>query len=105
MSYIEIDVIDLIHDEASFAERCMSNADNPSAIAYWQGYLQALAFSQLAINRSIIDETEQSAQSELHYDEWCTDCKEYDQEHHCCPRFNRVIRQTIDDIMLLRKEV
>lgn len=31
------------------------------------------------------------------WDEWCTGCKEYDQERHCCPRFNRVIRAAIDD--------
>lgn len=31
------------------------------------------------------------------WDEWCTGCKEYDQERHCCPRFNRVIRTAIDD--------
>ena len=30
-------------------------------------------------------------------DEWCTDCKEYDHERHCCPRWNRVIRQTLKD--------
>lgn len=30
-------------------------------------------------------------------DEWCTDCKEYDTEKHCCPRFNRVIRNTLKD--------
>ena len=39
-----------------------------------------------------------SAQSELHYDEWCTDCKEYDHERHCCPRWNRVIRETLKDV-------
>jgi hypothetical protein len=38
-----------------------------------------------------------SAQSEQHYDEWCTDCKEYDTDKHCCPRWNRVIRQTLKD--------
>lgn len=38
-----------------------------------------------------------SAQPEPNYDEWCTDCKEYDQEQHCCPRWNRVIRQTLKD--------
>ena len=38
-----------------------------------------------------------SAQSEPHYDEWCDDCKEYDKERHCCPRWNRVIRQTLKD--------
>jgi len=30
-------------------------------------------------------------------DEWCTDCKEYDSEKHCCPRFNRVIRSAVDE--------
>ena len=31
-------------------------------------------------------------------DEWCTDCKEYNTERHSCPRWNRVIRQTVDDL-------
>lgn len=30
-------------------------------------------------------------------DEWCTNCKEYDQERHCCPRWNRVIRNTLKE--------
>lgn len=30
--------------------------------------------------------------------EWCTDCKEYDHEKHCCPRFNRVIKDTVDEV-------
>ena len=30
-------------------------------------------------------------------DEWCTDCAEYDHERHCCPRWNRVIRETLKD--------
>ena len=30
--------------------------------------------------------------------EWCTDCKEYDQEKHCCPRWNKVIKKTIDEM-------
>ena len=37
-----------------------------------------------------------SAQTDL--DEWCTDCKEYDQEKHCCPRWNRVIRKTAEEV-------
>lgn len=39
-----------------------------------------------------------SAQPEPHYDEWCTDCKEYDHERHCCPRWNKVIKQTVEDL-------
>lgn len=34
----------------------------------------------------------------MKYDEWCDDCKEYDQQNHSCPRFNRVIRTTLDDV-------
>lgn len=38
------------------------------------------------------------AETEPNYDEWCTDCKEYDKERHCCPRWNRVIRETLDEV-------
>ena len=31
-------------------------------------------------------------------DEWCTDCKEYDTEKKCCPRFNKVIREAMKRI-------
>lgn len=37
----------------------------------------------------------------MRLDEWCDTCKEYDQQNHSCPRFNRVIRETLDDV---RKE-
>lgn len=29
--------------------------------------------------------------------EWCTDCKEYNHEKHCCPRWTKVIRTTLND--------
>lgn len=45
-----------------------------------------------------------SAERDYKYGEWCTDCKEYDQERHCCPRFNHVIRTAIDDIVADRKK-
>jgi hypothetical protein len=31
-------------------------------------------------------------------DEWCRDRSEYDQNKHCCPRFNNVIRKTVEEI-------
>lgn len=31
-------------------------------------------------------------------DEWCDQCNEYDQQKHCCPRFNHVIRNTVDEL-------
>lgn len=30
--------------------------------------------------------------------EWCHDCKEYDQEAHCCHRWTKVIRKTIAEL-------
>lgn len=39
-----------------------------------------------------------SAQPEIHFDEWCVDCKEYDHDKHCCPRFNKVIRRTAKEL-------
>ena len=41
--------------------------------------------------------TEGTPYEELKSDEWCTGCKEYDTEKHCCPRFNRVIRETLNE--------
>ena len=29
---------------------------------------------------------------------WCTDCKEYDQEKHCCHRWSKVIRNAVDEL-------
>ena len=36
-------------------------------------------------------------------DEWCSDCKEYDTERKCCPRWNRVIRETVKDVQPRKK--
>lgn len=38
-----------------------------------------------------------SIEPEYRLDEWCTDCKEYDKEKHHCPRWNKVIRTTLDE--------
>jgi hypothetical protein len=31
-------------------------------------------------------------------DEWCDTCREYDSERHCCPRYNRVIREAVEEV-------
>jgi hypothetical protein len=31
-------------------------------------------------------------------DEWCRTCSEYDQDKHCCPRYNGVIRKAVEEI-------
>ncbi len=38
------------------------------------------------------------------FDEWCTDCKEYDADNHCCPRFNNVIREALNEGQPERKK-
>lgn len=42
--------------------------------------------------------------AQLEPDQWCTDCAEYDSERHCCPRWNRVIRHTVDDLKAAQPE-
>jgi len=39
-----------------------------------------------------------SVPAEQTHEEWCIDCKEYDQEQHCCHRYCKVIRQAVDEI-------
>lgn len=38
------------------------------------------------------------AQPKYNASEWCHDCSEYDQNKHCCPRFNRVIRNAVEEV-------
>lgn len=38
-------------------------------------------------------------------DEWCDDCKEYDQERHCCPRFSRVIKAALEESERIQKVI
>lgn len=38
------------------------------------------------------------AQPEPEEFEWCHTCREYDQEKHCCHRWTKVIRKTVDDM-------
>ena len=45
-----------------------------------------------------------SAEHDYKFDEWCTECKEYDRERHCCPRFNHVIRTTLQEVQKDRKK-
>ena len=51
----------------------------------------------------ILKDLSVKAEPEQHYDEWCTDCKEYDRVQHCCPRWNHVIRQAVDELKQERK--
>jgi hypothetical protein len=49
---------------------------------------------------AVIDELENlpSAEPDSGEFEWCHDCKEYDQEKHCCHRWTKVIRKTVEEV-------
>ena len=53
----------------------------------------------------ILDEVEngikQLPSAEEESFEWCTDCKEYDQEQHCCHRYSKVIRQAFEEMKVV----
>ena len=51
-----------------------------------------------ALDKAIVALSKKMPTVERREDEWCTDCKEYDQKKHCCPRFNRVIREALDEV-------
>ena len=64
---------------------------------YMQGWAVKLIEAIKGDIRGLISELP-SAQPEYCLDEWCTKCKEYDHERHCCPRFNHVIRTTLQEV-------
>ncbi len=66
----------------------------------WSASKESIKNALNKIVPSVIDEmpTVEPDEQIKSFDEWCTDCKEYDSERHCCPRWNRVIRQTLNDI-------
>ena len=43
-----------------------------------------------------------AAQPPLEEFEWCTDCKEHDQKAHCCHRYTKVIRKTMEELKVVR---
>ena len=43
-----------------------------------------------------------SAERKTEEFEWCHDCKEYDQEKHYCPRWTKVIRNTVEELKIVR---
>ena len=45
-------------------------------------------------NKLAIEALEQEPQSF----EWCETCKEYDQENHCCHRWTKVIKNTVEEM-------
>lgn len=94
--------IDLANIDPTTGEEAYLNEDARKTLEAMGMAVDALIGKQAAADR-IIDGLP-SAQPEYRLDEWCADCKEYDTERHCCPRFNQVIRTTLDEMKSERKK-
>lgn len=51
--------------------------------------------------RSVLGEDELPSAEEESF-EWCDTCKEYDQESHCCHRWTKVIRNTVEELRVVK---
>ena len=76
-------------------EIAYESIDSSDAEEYFAKYGTGI----LAVRKEDIDEMP-SAESKSF--EWCTDCKEYDQESHCCHRFTKVIRNAAAEMQIVR---
>lgn len=91
-----IDAIDEIESEVADGDGfqydkwrrhfCDLPSAEPESCEYWDA-----ESNYCALNRP-------SAQPEPEEFEWCTGCKEYDQEAHCCHRWTKAIRNTVEEI-------
>ena len=68
-------------------------ADLPRA-KHWDGHTEADAKTRLMSLAPTV-------QPPLEEFEWCTECKEYDQKAHCCHRFTKVIRETVEELKVV----
>ena len=65
-------------------------------IARWTGYLDDDMIRRIQMGLKRLPSSEEESF------EWCTDCKEYDQEKHCCHRWTKVIRNTVEELRVVK---
>jgi len=61
-------------------------------IARWTGHLDDDMIQRIQMGLKRLPSAEEESF------EWCDTCKEYDQEKHCCPRWSKIINQTVEEI-------
>ena len=79
-------------DEIITKKQAIEAISKANGVLYWNNTLKASLIK-------LINEIP-SAESESF--EWCTDCKEYDQEAHCCHRWSKMIRKTVEEMQIVR---
>lgn len=82
------------------ANQRRNRMDNKEAIQYIIGHCLGPDADRdgTAWNDAMMTAIEALEQQGKAEDEWCTDCKEYDKDRHCCPRFSKVIRGALDEV-------
>ena len=83
--------IDALEREKTY---CTAYLDGYTQTDYFKQYNMGLSDGIKALNKL------PSAQPEFF--EWCHDCKEYDTEAHCCHRWTKVIRNTVEELKSAR---
>ena len=81
-------------DGISEAEDVIMGLPSVPPDTYWKEQCQSYERTINKLRESL------SAKSETF--EWCTDCKEYDQEAHCCHRWSKMIKKTADEMKIVR---
>ena len=81
-------------------EQAITILRNLRAWLYFSGINGGTKIQREAIDVAI-KAIEKQIQKEESF-EWCTDCKEYDQEAHCCHRYSKMIRKTVDEMQIVR---
>jgi hypothetical protein len=78
--------------------------ENPNESEFWMAFdmaIKALEQQNVLFKSGLLKDCEACrAEQQPCYnpDEWCHNCKEYDQEKHCCPRYNKVIRSAVEEM-------
>ena len=60
-----------------------------------------LEWKYLKMLYPMLEVLEQLPSAEEESFEWCDTCKEYDQEKHCCHRYSKMIRKTIEEMQIV----
>ena len=103
----EIKVLEIIpsaqpetHDKRTETHTCdlISRQAAIAEIARWIGYIDEDMIGRIKIGLKKLPSAQPEYTNSWYINSWCIDCKEYDTEKHSCPRFNRVIKQTLDEV-------
>lgn len=87
----ESEVLKCIDDLIEKGDSILEDFRDDTAMALrWQLKKDAFNLAKIDISKLPDAEPEMS--------EFCTDCKEYDQEKHCCHRFSQVIATAVKEV-------